>query len=996
MNESFSSKPKYVDAYFSYYPKPNLNDPIEALHYWVKHGNIKKAEELLLNGVSANALDHKKWTPLHHATVLKNQSMCDLLMQYGGDESIPNDCGATAKDIYWFIIGVKKVNDCTKTTLLLNKDNKPISCKDYYELTKSRYITEQIVKSEIFIKEWKRDSPEVQYPFINELKEKYVHFSQGQKNTHVLKEADTDDMGCALVSSPGLGLFATRFYAPGDIVGEFFGKLKPSFTASLSSINLGDGNIIDSLSFSNEMSRVNDGWPNITPISIDACSGRQNRIIFVATEPINEGEQFIYNYGFHPCKLEPYQEIRPKALKEFTEQHDIDTLIKTLGNKLKKYQEITFEEYCQIDKIRYIYCTLSVCFKLITQGVIKDRNSLVEFSTHFFKFYELPPGYRKNLKDVIRFGTNTFNYYEELKNWANTKNSFLPNFNQLVASKGVITLLNTCQGMYEKIYFKFPQINIERTVKVVRRKVFDELNIVNDKDSFERVAIYGIGQMLTKNDIGKWFVRTCPPSFDWRAVPDNHTVNDAKSASVCLVEITEKFLIFNKKYYKFDMQYNDGNWIELSKYIKFINTEFYKLNEERQWLRKVDNEEPKFCKDETWLHNIPKILFSLPEKYFIKCTFTKILSSDSNNDSDDWELVEAKKALGVSHLNDFSKIKKAYFKLALKYHPDKNTSESAHYLKLKTAYEKIEKIMSENEAPWSLDECKTIDECYKHALGRYHKLKMQLQYKSEEFQLQEWLKFYDLIKKLRNFLTEEKREFWWFDNELTWSINNFLNRSLEEIIFLQICQQLNGMSQEIYSAFSHNNPKEIICQSEDILEKLEFMETYFDLENKKYSWEIVENNYFKLANMMILDYVLALEKAIAENYLLINKNDKAIDVRNKAIKYHENKTVTTESIWNKTMEHHLEKESYFKSRRPKQEEPEKKSTTEEKSSTAIISEKMEDVIKEQISTEEIDKEIPPPKPKPSPNYISEEPELKTIKDNIKKNMVFFFGKSEQK
>jgi Ankyrin repeats (many copies) len=368
--------PKYLKTFALNQPISSLKEKkgLTDLHMAVIQGDLQSAEKLLKEGVQVNALDKRKWTPFHFATLLKNTRMADLLETHGANKDILNDIGATALDLYWFTIGTKRFPKNNEPLRLQDTQGHNFTEESYERLTKSKYVENQRVTRTALIKEWRDEngpSPSERLPFLREVEQKYLTFAEGKRECHILQESCYNDAGVKLDQSAGLGIFAARNYKAGEVLGEYLGKVSEKPTRSDYAI---EGNI-DGRFYSNEMTRINDACPNVVLVPLSNCRGRPSRKIFLTAEPIKKGEQFCWNYGFHDVKLGPYQELRPIALRNFVEENrNLKPLILEMAINLGVTQQVTFTEFSLFEKLRYLLSTPSVFFTLILEGKL-DKNT---------------------------------------------------------------------------------------------------------------------------------------------------------------------------------------------------------------------------------------------------------------------------------------------------------------------------------------------------------------------------------------------------------------------------------------------------------------------------------------------------------------------------------------------------------------------------------------------------------------------------------------------
>jgi hypothetical protein len=270
------------------------------LHHSVIDGNWEKTQRLLESGASVNAQDIAKWTPLHHAIVRirkpnveKYSAIVELLKKFGADEQLENECGASAQDFENFCIKEKKAR--YDKIPVQGEDGQLLTSEKFKELTGATYIKSRIVSKKTLLEGWDKRCRGNYAPFIEKILESFASHSplvDTLRLQHVLKPTRKNDAGQIFISSPGLGLFASKDWEAFQLMGEYLGK--EEYLLRLKEGKTGNYMLggLDAEDYGNEISRINDGFPNIAGINIKK-RGRPERNIFVTCEPIKEGSEYL-------------------------------------------------------------------------------------------------------------------------------------------------------------------------------------------------------------------------------------------------------------------------------------------------------------------------------------------------------------------------------------------------------------------------------------------------------------------------------------------------------------------------------------------------------------------------------------------------------------------------------------------------------------------------------------------------------------------------------
>ena len=363
-----------VKDHKNYYPD-GLNTPIGVkkltpLHIAVISGKNFYAAELLNKGADVNRVDHAGWTALHHAAFLGNRAMVDILLYNGAKPDSKNMHGGTYKDIQNLTRRVKQVANQSIPFLYQESNGEIVRLTQarYSKLTNSEYRFENLIDVGRLFNQWSTRQKDVN-PMLFDIAPFLKQYREFIKNRtpNILYKVLSDSEGNKVSSEVGLGVKASEEYSSGKVIGEYIGHFcsKNSNTDERSQYEL---NGIDAKKYSSDISRINDGFPNICVVPLNNVNGLSTRKVFVTSNKIKKGEQICWSYGFNPVKIfYPYTELRGKELREFFKGRDVSHLIKLLL-KDAMGQKMTFKEVILAEKMRYLIQAPAALYRMILDG----------------------------------------------------------------------------------------------------------------------------------------------------------------------------------------------------------------------------------------------------------------------------------------------------------------------------------------------------------------------------------------------------------------------------------------------------------------------------------------------------------------------------------------------------------------------------------------------------------------------------------------------------
>lgn len=873
------------------------------LHISVIRGDVQTMEKLLKDGADINALDKRRWTPLHHASVQTDTKMRDILYKYHPNPNVLNDTEATPMDLRRLVVQSEKINSSV-IPLLHKNERGEISRLNrgiYKQITRSEYLLNHLVTLEYLIYEWKgAPKPGERLPFINEIKKKYLAFVETSRleSPHILDQVSEDEAGRKLHASPGLGVYTGRNFETEEVVGEYLGRVANDNPDSAYTL---EGSI-DGSQYSNEMTRVNDGFPNIVSVPIPNCRGMSKRNVYIASEPIKKGSELCWNYGFHSAKLGPYVELRPKALREFVAngKNLTSSLFNQLVFGLGISQNLNLKEYFVVEKFRYLLSTPAAMFNLILEGVVDDKKAAEIWKWAYLSFC-IPESAPKIIQDLVTIAIDFRKACPKIQGSNPEKsNALIMDVKNELETKGIVSALEFAKTTFNGMSPIGSKPNAKTNITVI------------NETRFNRKGIFGIGKVLTKQDIGSKFGRSAPFIRSEGSIDDwSYTFTDDEA--MLLVDITDTHLVFKDRLLinpsKFSLDWNDGNWLTQREYDNFIKNnslddfpqtyckekkfdgllfddmpmrfsfdDFKSSNWEESICSRIMGTAQEDYNVEEWAKESREQLPKQPNDY--RFEWPKQEAPDSPGVTD--KEIKAKRTLGLrSDENNLSKIKKQFHQLALKYHPDKAKDteirkiNEAKFKEISEAYSILLKAQ-ENKEPASdfhaTDDCQ-LEELFILSSQHYQKLVMGESSLDDEANLQLWELFYN---KLEKFSFPEAEE------ELKHLFEQLVGKCREHCLSFK----LNRKIKELEEGIDLSNAAKL----EDLVIKMKSLADEFDLNNKRKQWVILFNNLFKLSNLKLLDKVVAFERTLVEAYLLKGDEKTAIAVRKRVLEFHKNQT----------------------------------------------------------------------------------------------------------
>ena len=406
------------------------------------------------------------------------------------------------------------------------------------------------------------------------------------------------------------------------------------------------------------------------------------------------------------------------------------------------------------------------------------------------------------------------------------------------------------------------------------------VNIIKNQG---RLGIYGIGKTLQAQDTGKSFIRVAPLkilsvdqnslTYDWSYVPfslDSHSPSSI--FKLIKLEDSKMQMESNSEVMDFDLTFNDGNWIEIDHLKNLLNKDFFKKFKSVNASFLTSNQEKKCAskpqelgtqENEKWVEKIKTKISAQP-----KDSLTPLYSKSNREEIDTLTLLNLQK-LGLSlEENTPEKIKKAYYRLSRKLHPDKNPQlGNKEFQEINLAYKFLiapaEEFNVTNDSPIE----KTLFDAKKYA----DYLSSITHSMDDENNVKKWSAFLSDLRKISLIdCGEDLYKFHFF---------TLINEIQDRVHYHQFKLALAEIQNDLKRIIKKGNYEEVIADFPKLLQGIYFLQRDYDLSNTKNTWWIANQNFFMKANLYFIELFLAAHKILAEGLIVQGKFSQAGQVR---------------------------------------------------------------------------------------------------------------------
>lgn len=288
-----------------------------------------------------------------------------------------NDLGGTCKDIFALTAAIEKTsNELLPFFYKKEHGDVQITKSEFTHLVGAQYVDENRISREKMIHLWRQGRTFVSSSVDPAFQKLYDKFLAEAKTAFTIAPALSDRI------LAGKGLFSRNNYEPFEIVGEYIGEIgntMGSYAVQIEKDISKEFASINASHYSNGMSLVNDGFPNLFLRIMTKMGGLPFRAFLVSLEKIKTGDQFCFSYGPHAVKDGPYVELRPEPLRKFIKKHTIEEWHSCM-EKLSRFEAFTPNEITFVGQFRYILQTPFVLFTLIFDGSLKRKKAEAIFA----------------------------------------------------------------------------------------------------------------------------------------------------------------------------------------------------------------------------------------------------------------------------------------------------------------------------------------------------------------------------------------------------------------------------------------------------------------------------------------------------------------------------------------------------------------------------------------------------------------------------------------
>ncbi len=384
---------KSSDAIRASFTQPSTKYQVTPLHVAAITGQVEIARNLIEFGhVDVNAEDIHGWTPLHHAVVIKNARMINLLQKYGAKDGVVNDRNGSPLDFHEMIHAETKPLDQPILEMDSSGSFVKMSRKSFKALTGSIFIDRMKVPPSLLIDDWglvSHDEAFYNYDCQVNNRKRYETFLNSAVKV-ALQRTTIDEGG---TERPiGATIVAACDIEPGAMICDYLGEYTDSENSEVGKEDYRLGRV-DGARFRNLGPIAQDGFPNAFGSAVINIKGLPHVSILVATSKIKKGEPVVWDYSTHPVKFfgidglagvpsmgYRYYELRPLAASRFIQNLDIVPFLLKFKHFISNGEVPVedFDAYPVLDQLLYFLNTPVVFMKhaLLGHFDVDDFNGL--------------------------------------------------------------------------------------------------------------------------------------------------------------------------------------------------------------------------------------------------------------------------------------------------------------------------------------------------------------------------------------------------------------------------------------------------------------------------------------------------------------------------------------------------------------------------------------------------------------------------------------------
>ena len=365
---------------------------ITPMHAAAMSGNTEVMKDLLFRGVSPNLRDHRQDTAMHHAGMRADKNMMAVLRTLGGNDKLADLYGGTPIDYL------------KMTTDLFNPElNSRVTGNAHCNLSHifdvaPKCIPEGVVMVDHLVaapkelaRRWEqptsKDRREFPMEFVRQIskvaKSRLDTFTGEGRNVRIAPIA-TDESGKTLPGKSLCGLVARARIKKREVVARYDGELVAGMGwRGDSEYFIGDDTEksgVDGKRFRSFAAMSNDGFPNVSAISIQNAGGTRQIQVLLAMEDIPKGAPLVWNYGAGHSILkrsQGYTELRPAAARNFVLScpwKAITTSIdKMVDDESMRDPNIAFDTYYDSIRASYLLQTPAVMRNMVKDCTLSPK-----------------------------------------------------------------------------------------------------------------------------------------------------------------------------------------------------------------------------------------------------------------------------------------------------------------------------------------------------------------------------------------------------------------------------------------------------------------------------------------------------------------------------------------------------------------------------------------------------------------------------------------------
>lgn len=336
---------------------------ITMLHLAVMAGRKVLVEALLEADVYLNTKDWHNWTPLHHAAILPDDAIYNLLMARKAKQGILNDRNGTPADLF-VMARMPVIEDDRVVTKKIDPKRKAVqdvTAAEYRTITGCSFIEEFFIPPQAIVSDWLEKNH-------NRTNDTSVH---AYGITAFAKTGSYQPELCITRQFTGAGwaLLADEDIPTGSFIctyaSEFTGvKVADTEEEALYKFEDFDANGPNKLRGIGAFAL--DGPPNTLIQCIENHKGHKEYPVLISTTAIRKGDPILFNYDTHPVKLYPYIILQRESLSEFFKENPIPQILEKFEKNRNNFSAICHE----LSTLRYVGHTATAAIYLLINEII--------------------------------------------------------------------------------------------------------------------------------------------------------------------------------------------------------------------------------------------------------------------------------------------------------------------------------------------------------------------------------------------------------------------------------------------------------------------------------------------------------------------------------------------------------------------------------------------------------------------------------------------------